>query len=130
MLCQLGGVVEGARLPGTDLVVAYVDDEVIGLIPAGRPGLVLAPREHTETLPEVPERSAAILAPLRLLVEEVRSYYGVEEARIEPTSDTPAARGHVCYQVVPVPSGGGEEQADPAARSALLAATLRRHAAH
>ena len=130
MLCQLGGVAEGGQLPGTDLVVAYVDDELIGLIPTERPGVLLAPREHIQTLSATPERSAAILAPLRQLVEQVQSFYGVTEATIEHTTDLPKAPGHVVYHVTPDGQGGGSPpSSDAQVRLVALAERLRRNAA-
>jgi hypothetical protein len=130
VLCQLGGVAEGGQLPGTDLVVAYVDDELIGLVPTERPGVLLAPREHIQVLPRTPEASAAILAPLRQLVEQVRSFYGVTEAKIEPTTDLPKAPGHVCFHVTPDGNGGGSPRSyDIEVRVNALAEGLRRNAA-
>lgn len=128
-LCQLGASVEGDRLPRADVVVAYVDDELIGLIPSDRPGMSLAPREHTGGLGDTVQASATILAPLRRLVEEVKSSYGVAEATIEPTTELPGAAGHVYYQVVPVLAGEVDVPSDTSTRVAALADTLRHAAA-
>lgn len=111
------------------VVIAYVDNELIGLVTPERPGLSLAPREHVARLFDVPGRSAALLASLRLLVGEVKSTYGVDEARIEPTTDLPGAAGHVCFNVVPVLAGEVEVPSDVPTRVAALAEALRRPAA-
>jgi len=116
-------------LPGSNVCVAYVDDEFSGLIPLERQGVMLAPRRHTGMTSESPERAAAILATLRLLVEAVKSSYHVEAATIEPTTDLPAAPGHVCYQVTPVfPRGEGEVRVDAEARARDLASLLSHRA--
>jgi len=128
-LCQLTGGSVGSQLPSAEAVIAYIDAELIGLIPEGGPGVLLALREHTGTLSDTPERSAAILAPLRRIVERVKSSYGVDEATILPTTDLAGAAGHVCYRVVPVLAGRSDVQSDTATRAAELAETLRRAAA-
>ena len=128
VFCQLGEVSEGGQLHGTDVIVAYLDEELIALIPTERLGVLLAPREHAEALFDKPGLPATILGPLRQLVKQVKSFYGVEEARIQPITDFAGATGHLLYQVVPVLSGE-EVRSDTMTLAAEVAETLRQHAA-
>ena len=128
--CALCGSCEEDRLARVGLVVAYIDDDVVGLVADDRPGFFVAPRAHAGTLFDSPEQSAAVLARLTQVAEEVKSLYGVTEARIEPTTDLPEAAGHVCYHVTLDPHGGESPRSpDTQARVQGLAERLRRNAA-
>ena len=102
MLCS---VVAPGRLgvPGSAASpeVAYVDDELIGLLEPGRAGVLLAPRCHVAGLMTAPERAGTVLAALRRAADTVRRTYGTSGAMIEPTTELRGAVGHVCYRVLP-----------------------------
>jgi len=118
-----------AWLPQGDVVVAYVDDDLLGLVPGDRPGVLLAVRAQEGVTGGSGRPSAVMLAALRVVVEEVRSLYGVTHARIEPATHVPSAGGHLCYHVRPVFGLVRGKVPGPAARAERLADSLCRHAA-
>lgn len=126
MLCQLEEVPAAGGMPAGRFVAAYADDELFGLVLPGRPGVLVAPRAHVSLLPAQPARAAAILATLRLVLEDVKEAYGVGEAEITPLTDLPGAAGHLCYGLAPVGLvEGAETPADPALLASRLANTLK-----
>lgn len=130
-LCCLSAPFDENLLSRAGFLVAYIDDDVIGIVPADRPGVLVAPRRHTPDLFAEPERSAPVLAALRRMVEEVKISYGVAEATVEPITDLPAASGHVCYHVAPVAADDGTDTPfDLPTRARRVADALRRQVFH
>ena len=109
LLCEVADVsADHAPIGATDLVVAYVDDELVALIEADLPGVLLAPRVHVNGLARMAGTAGVFLGALRRAVTVVRSAYGASGAMIEPTTALAGARSHVCYHVVPTEPIDGE----------------------
>jgi hypothetical protein len=98
-VAQQGGAL--ARVDVAGMVVAYLDDQVVGLIEPGAPGVLVAPRSHMRELSTMPAHTGAVLAALRRAAQTVMSSYRTSGTMIEPTTKVPGAAGHVCYRVVP-----------------------------
>ncbi|MBO0727843.1 MAG: hypothetical protein J2P57_01205 [Acidimicrobiaceae bacterium] len=129
-LCQLRPMSEGGQVGQSGVLLAYVDDQLLGLVANDRPGVLVAPRAHAGVPFDAPARSAVLLAGLRRVAEGAKAAYGVAEVAIEPVTDIPDAKGHVCYHLRPVlPAGESPAPSDRDARVRWLADTLRRHAA-
>lgn len=93
----------------TELVVAYVDGDLIALIEPDSPGVLLAPRSHVTGLSRMASMSGVLLAALRNAMTVVQSAYGAPRALVEPTTELLGAGSHVCFRVVPTGSIAGDE---------------------
>lgn len=128
-LCALVQAPDTGPMPGTELVAAYVDEDLVALLGPELSGVLLAPRQHIGTLSTAPERAAVFLAALRRAVNEVQASYGASGAMIEPTTDLAGAVGHLCYHVVPtLPDDAPPPSLDMVTRTRRLADALRQHA--
>jgi diadenosine tetraphosphate (Ap4A) HIT family hydrolase len=83
-----------------------VDEDVVVLTSPGLVGLVVIPRHHVSGLQELPLRErAGVLAALRRVSVFIAEKYRGSAPRVVLTTDPPASRGHVGFQVVPGSSG-------------------------
>lgn len=128
LLCQAARPSEAGALRDAGFVVAFVDSDLIALVAADRPGVLVAPRRHDTALFADPQLSAPVLAALRRMIEEVKLSYGVASARIEVVTGPPAKEGHLCYHVVPVGGEGTKGRFELATRARRAADALRRRA--
>lgn len=128
-LCQLDATSAGRRitLGFGDVVVAYVDDELLGLVPTESDGVFVVPRAHADSLFDDAEvtglRPAAVLAALRRVGEVLKPLWGVDEVTIEPTpgswTNQAAVRGHIGFHIRPVGPRGGSEPSSEAIEAAV-----------
>lgn len=100
-LCTLGLAPPDVPLEEAEVMVAYVDEEVLILVDPAREGALFAPRVHVGSLSELGDQAGRLLAALRRVAIEVQAIYGTTGTMIEPTTDLPGAAGHVCYHVIP-----------------------------
>jgi hypothetical protein len=108
-----------------DVVVAYVDDDAVVLLPTRLSGVLVAPRRHVDGISTLTEHALSnFLAALRRTAESVKAMVGGSGPAIEPYSEIPMTEGHICFRVAsestgPSPSGVSEvqERADRIRRS-------------
>ena len=83
-----------------------VDEDVVVLTSPGLVGLVVIPRHHVRGLEELPLRErAVVLATLRRVSVSIGEKYEGSAPKVVVTTDPPASRGHVGFQIVPGSSG-------------------------
>jgi hypothetical protein len=125
-LCELAQMEEQPRSLDGGIMVVYCDNELIALLKPGRPGVLLAPRQHVATISTLPGNSASFLAALRRTVTEVQRTYGASGAMIEPVTDLGGNTGHICFYVVPTLRDESEaRQIDTVAQARGVAEVLR-----
>jgi hypothetical protein len=79
-----------------------VDEDVVVLSSTGLVGLVVIPRHHVNGLEELPlPRRARVLAALRRVRVAIEEEYPGSAPSVVVTTDPPASKDHVCFQVVP-----------------------------
>jgi hypothetical protein len=107
-LCALAEAKNERRGSGddSDLVVAYVDDDSVVLLPTRQNGALVAPRRHVDGISTLTGHALSnFLAALRRTAESVKALVGGSGAAIEPCSEVPMAEGHVCFRVASVSVG-------------------------
>ncbi|MGH9088733.1 MAG: hypothetical protein ACRDYZ_11605 [Acidimicrobiales bacterium] len=118
--------------PAPKGTVVVVVDDLVALIEAGTPGVLVAPRSHVDGMAASPVDAGVVLGALRRAAATVQASYGVSGASIEPTTELSGAAGHVCYRVVPtvgdLPVPAGSEQGiDPQDLAAALHRAVAEH---
>lgn len=108
--CALCTPPSGAEANLDSARVVWRDDDLVLFVVAGRPGVLLVPRQHVRCLSPSLIFSGALLASLRRAVRAVESWYHVGAA-VNPVIEIPSAPGHVCYWVVPAAQGTGSATA-------------------
>jgi hypothetical protein len=131
ILCEAGLGCSDRPAPrpavGTDLVLAYCDDDVVVFVEPTCAGALVAPRSHAGGLAWVPGGAGPVLAALRRVSLVLQESYATSGTMIEAVADFPGAAGHVCYRVVPTaPDEPLPAGVDPRARADALAAALGR----
>jgi hypothetical protein len=86
-----------------------VDRDVVVISGSGLEGVVVIPRQHIGGLEDLPAaHRAGVLATLRRVTQSLQERNPGTAARIVALTDSPASKGHVCFQVVT--TGSEEDQ--------------------
>jgi hypothetical protein len=86
--------------------VEVLDEDVVVFTSPGLVGGVVIPRHHVSGLEELPLRQRArVLAALRRVSVSTGEQRQGSAPRVVVTTDPPASKGHVGFQVVPGSSG-------------------------